>query len=77
MDNTTLRYRPPGRRGLTVHLVLSLTCPGVHTAVDPAAGFEQLLVDHGAKTESMTVPIGDAPFKPATATTYGIHVVPD
>ena len=41
------------------------------------AGFEQLLVEHGAKTESMTVPIGDAPFDPATATTYGIRVVPD
>jgi len=25
----------------------------------------------------MTVPIGDAPFNPATATTYGIRVVPD
>jgi len=41
------------------------------------AGFEQLLADHCAKTESMTAPIGDAPFNPATATTYGIHVVPD
>jgi hypothetical protein len=41
------------------------------------AGFDQLLVDHGTKTESMTVPIGDAPFNPASATTYGIHVVPD
>jgi quercetin dioxygenase-like cupin family protein len=41
------------------------------------AGFEQLLVEHGLKTESMTVPIGDAPFDPATATTFGIHVVPD
>jgi hypothetical protein len=36
-----------------------------------------LLVEHGAKTESMTVPIGDAPFNPATAMTHGIHVVPD
>lgn len=41
------------------------------------AGFEQLLVEHGVKTESMTVPIDDAPFDPATATTFGIHVVPD
>ena len=41
------------------------------------AGFEQLLVDHGDRTESMTVPTGDAPFDPATATTYGIRVVPD
>ena len=41
------------------------------------AGFEQLIVEHGAETESMTVPIGDAPFDPATATTFGIHVVPD
>ncbi len=41
------------------------------------AGFEQLLVEHGIKTESMTVPIDDAPFDPATATTFGIHVVPD
>jgi quercetin dioxygenase-like cupin family protein len=41
------------------------------------AGFEQLLIEHGDKTESMTVPISDAPFNPATATTYGINVVPD
>jgi quercetin dioxygenase-like cupin family protein len=41
------------------------------------AGFEQLLADHGAETESMTVPIGDAPFNPATAMPYGIHVVSD
>jgi quercetin dioxygenase-like cupin family protein len=41
------------------------------------AGFEQLLVEHGVKTESMIVPIDDAPFDPATATTFGIHVVPD
>jgi hypothetical protein len=37
MDNTTLRYQLPGRRGLTVHLVLSLTGPGAPTAVDPAS----------------------------------------
>jgi quercetin dioxygenase-like cupin family protein len=41
------------------------------------AGFEQLLVEHSAKTESMTVPIGDAPFDPVTAMTFGIHVVPE
>ena len=41
------------------------------------AGFEQLLADHGDRTESMTVPVGDAPFDPATAATYGIQVVPD
>jgi quercetin dioxygenase-like cupin family protein len=41
------------------------------------AGFEQLLVDHGAATETMAVPVGDAPFDPATAMTYGIQVVPD
>ncbi len=41
------------------------------------AGFEQLLVQHGAKTELMTVPVGDAPFDPATAMTFGIHVVPE
>jgi glyoxylate utilization-related uncharacterized protein len=41
------------------------------------AGFEQLLVEQGVKTESMTVPIDDAPFDPAAATTFGIHVVPD
>jgi quercetin dioxygenase-like cupin family protein len=41
------------------------------------AGFEQLLVEHCARTESMTVPIGDAPFDPATATTFGIYVVPE
>jgi hypothetical protein len=37
MDNTALRCRPPGRRGLTAHLVLSLTCPGALAAVDPAS----------------------------------------
>ncbi len=41
------------------------------------AGFEQLLIAHSAKTESMAVPIGDAPFDPIMATTFGIHVVPD
>jgi quercetin dioxygenase-like cupin family protein len=41
------------------------------------AGFEQLLVEHSAKTESMIVPIGDAPFDPVAAMTFGIRVVPD
>ena len=41
------------------------------------AGFEQLLVEHSARTESMTVPIGDAPFDPDTAMTFGIHLVPE
>ena len=41
------------------------------------AGFEQLLVEHCAQTESMTVPIDDVPFDPAAAATFGIHVVPD
>jgi quercetin dioxygenase-like cupin family protein len=41
------------------------------------AGFEQLLVAHSAKTELMTVSIGDAPFDPATAMAFGIHVVPE
>jgi quercetin dioxygenase-like cupin family protein len=41
------------------------------------AGFEQLLVAHCAKTEWMTVPIRDAPFDPATAMAFGIHVVPE
>jgi quercetin dioxygenase-like cupin family protein len=41
------------------------------------AGFERLLVEHAAKTESMTLPIGDAPFDPITATPFGIEVVPD
>jgi hypothetical protein len=36
-----------------------------------------LLVAHSAKTELMTVPIGDAPFDPATAMSFGIHVVPE
>lgn len=39
------------------------------------AGFEQLLVAHSAKTELMTVPIGDAPFDSATAMSFGIRVV--
>jgi quercetin dioxygenase-like cupin family protein len=41
------------------------------------AGFEELLADHGDRTESMAVPVGDAPFDPVTAATYGIRVVPD
>jgi hypothetical protein len=41
------------------------------------AGFERLLVAHSAETELMTVPIGDAPFDPATAMAFGIHVVPE
>jgi len=41
------------------------------------AGLEQLLVEHSAKTESMIVPIGDAPFDPAAAMKFGIRVVPD
>jgi quercetin dioxygenase-like cupin family protein len=41
------------------------------------AGFEQLLVAHSAKTELMIVPIGEAPFDPATAMAFGIHVVPE
>jgi quercetin dioxygenase-like cupin family protein len=41
------------------------------------AGFEQLIVEHSAKTESMNVQISDAPFDPATAATFGIHVVPE
>ena len=41
------------------------------------AGFEQLLVKHSAKTESMTAAIGDAPFDPATAEKFGIHVIPE
>jgi len=41
------------------------------------AGFDQLLVEHSARTESMRVPIGDSPFDPATAMTFGIHLVPE
>jgi quercetin dioxygenase-like cupin family protein len=41
------------------------------------AGFEQLIVAHSAQTELMTVPIGQAPFDPATAIAFGIHVVPE
>jgi quercetin dioxygenase-like cupin family protein len=41
------------------------------------AGFEQLLVEHAAKTESMTVPIGHAPFDAAAALSFGIHIVPE
>jgi quercetin dioxygenase-like cupin family protein len=41
------------------------------------AGFERLLVAHSARTELMTVPIRDAPFDPAAAMAFGIHVVPE
>jgi hypothetical protein len=41
------------------------------------AGFEQLLVEHFAKTELMTVPIGDAPLDPVMAATFGLTILPD
>ncbi len=41
------------------------------------AGVERLLALHSARTELMTVPIGDAPFDPTTAEEFGIHVVPE
>jgi quercetin dioxygenase-like cupin family protein len=41
------------------------------------AGFEELVVAHSARTELMTLPIGDAVFDPATALAFGIHVVPE
>jgi hypothetical protein len=41
------------------------------------AGFEQLLVGHAARTESMAVLISEAPFDPQTATVFGIDVVPE
>jgi hypothetical protein len=34
-------------------------------------------VEHSGKSESMSVPIGDAPFDPATAVNFGIQVVPE
>jgi quercetin dioxygenase-like cupin family protein len=39
------------------------------------AGFERLLVEHGAKTESMCVAIGEAPFDATAASAFGIDVV--
>jgi quercetin dioxygenase-like cupin family protein len=63
-------------RGVARRFIADVDDTRVYHGFVPA-GFEQLLVDHGDRTESMTVPIGDAPFDPATATTYGIRVVPD
>ena len=63
-------------RGVARRFTADLDDTRVYHGFVPA-GFEQLLFDHGAKTESMTVPIGDAPFDPATAAAYGVHVVPD
>ena len=63
-------------RGVTRRFTADTDDTHVYHGFVPA-GFEQLLVDQGTKTESMAVPIGDAPFNPATATTYGIQVVPD
>jgi quercetin dioxygenase-like cupin family protein len=41
------------------------------------AGFEQVLAEPSATTQSMIVPISDAPFDPDKARTFGIQVVPD
>jgi quercetin dioxygenase-like cupin family protein len=41
------------------------------------AGFEQLLIEHAAKTEWMIAAIGDAPFDPDAALKFGVHVVPE
>jgi quercetin dioxygenase-like cupin family protein len=63
-------------RGVARRFIADVDDTHVYHGFIPA-GFEQLLVQHATKTETMTVPIDDSPFDPATATTFGIHVVPD
>ena len=63
-------------RGVARRFIADVDDTRVYHGFIPA-GFEQLLVEHATKTETMTVPIGEAPFDPTTATTFGIHVAPD
>jgi quercetin dioxygenase-like cupin family protein len=66
-------FVPPG---VTRRFIADVDNTRVYHGFVPA-GFEQLLVEHSAKTESMIVPIGDAPFDPVAAMAFGIHVVPE
>jgi len=63
-------------RGVARRFTADLDDTRVYHGFVPA-GLEQLLVDHGAKTDSMTVPIADAPFDASIAMRFGLVVVPD
>jgi hypothetical protein len=63
-------------RGVARRFIADVDDTRVYHGFIPA-GFEQLLARHGHKTESMIVPIGDAPFDPAAAMAFGIRVVAD
>ena len=63
-------------RGVARRFIAEVDNTRVYHGFFPA-GFEELLVEHSTKTETMTVPIGEASFDAATATTFGIRVVPD
>jgi len=63
-------------RGVARKFVADVDDTRVYHGFVPA-GFEELLLRHAAKTESMAVSIGDAPFNPATAMTFGVHIVPE
>jgi quercetin dioxygenase-like cupin family protein len=66
-------FIPPG---VARRFVADLDNTRVYHGFIPA-GLEQLLVEHSAKTESMIVPIGDAPFDAAAAMKFGIRIVPE
>jgi quercetin dioxygenase-like cupin family protein len=61
-------------RGVASRLTADLDDTRVYHGYIPA-GFEQLIVEGAAKTDSMTVPIGDAPFDSVAAMDFGLHVV--
>jgi quercetin dioxygenase-like cupin family protein len=63
-------------RGVARRFTADLDDTRVYHGFIPA-GFEQLLVDHAAKTESLAVPISDAPFDAAVAMLFGIQVLPE
>ncbi len=63
-------------RGVARRFTADLDDTRVYHGFVPA-GLERLLVDHAAKTDSMTVPIGDAPFDAAVAMSFGLQVVPE
>jgi len=63
-------------RGVARRFIAEVDDTRVYHGFIPA-GFEQLLVEHATKTETMTVPVSEVPFDPDTATAFGIYVVPD
>jgi quercetin dioxygenase-like cupin family protein len=63
-------------RGVSHRFTAALDDTRVYHGFVPA-GFERLLVESSPTTESMIVAVGEAPFDPAAAATYGVRVVPE